>query len=206
MTSLTALLLTTLTACTGQFAAGTSGPTGPAAPAGPYGASGDDQTATSYAPPDRSAPAPMPMGDQAGFGSTLAEQKAVTEVETELANIEALVRAKCGVPAFRVSVAWTDYLSLRDADFEGRARDNVYGCPTSQIGDSLRQLASSCEGSALLRGAVQNKLASVVGHPRVGPVSAARPSHVFTLQGGVIHIQYHFCTSNIDTTELQKVL
>ena len=103
-------------------------------------------------------------------------------------------------------MAWTDYLSLHDADFEGRTRDNVYGCPVSQIGYSLRQLASSCGDSAILRGSVQRKLAAVVGHPRVGPVSAARPSHVFTLEKGVLHIQYHVCTSNTPSDELQKVL
>jgi hypothetical protein len=203
MTSITAVLLTTLAACTGQFAAGAGGPT--TMPAGTT-SGGDGQTATAYTPPDTSAPAPTPTGEQAGFGSTLAEQKAVVEVETELQAAQDLVRAKCGVPAFRASVAWTDYLSLRDADFEGRARDNVYGCAKAQIGDSLRQLASSCADSALVRGSVQNKLASVVGHPRVGTVNAAHPSHVFTLQGGVMHIQYHFCTSNIETTELQKAL
>ncbi len=207
MSILPRLLITLLTACTGQFAAGAGGPAGAAGPSGTSGndPSGGPEATTYYAPPPGSANVPPPAGEQAAFGTTVAEQNAVTRTETELAEIEALVREKCGVPAFHVSVAWTDYLSLNDADFEGRSRDNVYGCPTSQIGDSLRQLASTCGDSAILRGSVQRKLASVIGHPRVGPVSAKRPSHVFTLEKGVLHVQYHFCTSNTSSDEMQKV-
>lgn len=209
MTISSRLLLTLLTACTGQFAAGPSGPAQPG-PTSPPPPSGSDETGgpvatTYYAPPPGPAAARPAAGTQAPFGATVAEQNAVMKTEADLADIEELVRTSCGVPAFHVSVAWTDYLSLQDADFDGRTRDNVYGCPVSQIGESLRQLAATCADSAILRGSVQRKLASAVGHPRVGPVSAKRPSHVFTLEAGVLHIQYQICTSNTYSTELQKV-
>ncbi len=148
----------------------------------------------------------MPRGEHARFGSTIAEQTAVTQVEAELRDLADLVGTKCGVQGFGVSVAWTDYLSLRDADFEGRARDNVYVCAADQLESSLRQLADSCASSAIVRGAVQEKVSSVIGHPRVGLVDAAHPSHVFALQGGVVHVQYHFCSTNTDPAALQKVL
>lgn len=202
------LALGCLASCTGQFAAGPagSGASGPR-PVEPDGSSDPSGgTATMYTPPDNTVAAPMPMGAHARFGSTIAEQTAVMHVETELRDVADLVRTKCGVPNFDVSVAWTDYLSLRDTDFEARDRANVYACAADQVDASLKHLADSCTGSAIIRGAMQQKVSSVIGHPRVGLVDATHPSHVFALEGGVVHIQYHFCTSNTDTTNFQKVL
>jgi hypothetical protein len=189
--------------CTGGFALGGPG-NGTAGPSGTSG--GNNQTGTSYTPPPGPGPGPVAQGSNAIFGSTLAEQKAVTEVEANLVTITELVRSKCGVPNLTITIAWTDYLPLQDSQFEGRTRDNVYGCADDQIDGPLRQLADNCERSSLTRGAMQQKVTSMLWHPRTGQVDAAHPSHVYNLSAGVLHVQYHVSSSNTDTTNLQKVL
>jgi hypothetical protein len=140
-----------------------------------------------------------------GFGATVDERKGVTDAEAALAEVVQLVRTQCAAPNFTATIAWQDYLGFTDADFSGRTRANVYSLAGGQIADHLRQLASSCS-NASLSGAVRTEMQTLVAHPRVGPVDAAHPSHVFTRAGTGVNLVFHVSTSNTSSDTLQHIL
>ena len=140
-----------------------------------------------------------------GFGATVDERQGVAESETLLAEVVQLVRTQCSAPNFTATIAWQDYLGFADTDFSGRTRANVYSLAGGLVADHLRTLASHCSNPSL-SGAVRTEMQTLVAHPRVGPVSAAHPSHVFTRVGNGVNLVFHLSSTNTASDALQHIL
>jgi hypothetical protein len=138
------------------------------------------------------------------FGANIDERRAVAESEAQVGEVADLLRTGCSVPTLKVTIAWSEYAAFSDADFEGRTRANVYGIAGAQITGDLRFLAEHCS-DPLVRSAVQG-LHEIAWHPRVGPVDAAHPSHVYTVHAGVLTARYHVSTSNGDADRITHAL